>query len=130
MRTMYDPPCVSVSTLLLSISNPVTRNFCSLNSSTSGSPTYPMPITPMRAVRFSSFLPSASNCGEATVCTVSITTFRNLIQNVLQTSCARLARHVSSHARHPADVFFAQRRMHKVHQAGFSQLLRHWQAQL
>src|SRR5215472_17693282 len=41
-------------TFLLSISKPVTQNFCSLKRRTRGRPTYPSPITPMRAVRSSS----------------------------------------------------------------------------
>src|SRR6266568_5832339 len=48
---MYEPPEHSVSTLRASISNPVTRKCCSLKSSASGSPTYPIPITPTRALR-------------------------------------------------------------------------------
>src|SRR5205085_3120750 len=33
-----------------SISKPVTRNFCALNSNASGRPTYPRPMMPMLAV--------------------------------------------------------------------------------
>src|SRR5262249_44634784 len=46
-------------------SKPVTQNFCSLKSRTSGRPTYPSPITPMRAVRSSSLAASETAGDEA-----------------------------------------------------------------
>src|SRR5215813_6850196 len=56
MSPMYDSPALSRRTLTGSLSYPVTRKPARANSSTSGNPTYPIPMTTTRAVLFSIFL--------------------------------------------------------------------------
>src|ERR1035441_10904163 len=53
MRTIYEPPALRAFTLSGAISKPATRKRSPLNSSASGSPTYPIPTIPMRASRVS-----------------------------------------------------------------------------